>query len=114
MYLKKSSSLKNIHFFISTVFLLVFFYFIVKSILCVCALEASHFHITLLKVEYWTLTRFQTISDIANHAQCHEGDFKYTHKKQAVDEDHELADATSMPSMFVATKADIFKETLGE
>lgn len=40
-----------------------------KSILSVCALEASSFHIVLVYAEYWTRTGFQTIYDHKIRAQ---------------------------------------------
>ena len=41
-------------------------YFTVKSMLCVCALEASNVHIILMEVGCWTRIDFQTICDVTN------------------------------------------------
>lgn len=44
-------------------------YFTVKSILSICALEASNFHILPVYAKCWTRIGFQTIYDVTNNSR---------------------------------------------
>ncbi len=41
-----------------------------KSVLSVCALEASSFHVTLVWSAYWTMTGFQASCDVTKSCSC--------------------------------------------